>query len=132
MKLYAISDLHVGYKQNRQLETLREYPDDWLIIAGDVGETEEQLAWALSIAVTRFQKVFWVPGNHELWTVTPHGLRGEEKYRSMVDVCREFEVITPEDPYVVWPDPNMPCMLVPLFLLYDYSFRPDEISESEA
>jgi hypothetical protein len=33
-------------------------------------------------------------------------------------------VITPEDPYPVWTGPGGPVMIVPLFLLYDYSFRP--------
>ena len=31
MKLFAISDLHVGYKENRAaLERLPDRPDDWL------------------------------------------------------------------------------------------------------
>ena len=35
MKLYAISDLHVGFEANRELwATLPERPDDWLILAG--------------------------------------------------------------------------------------------------
>ena len=32
MKLYALSDLHVGFKDNREaLDTLGEHPDDWLV-----------------------------------------------------------------------------------------------------
>jgi predicted phosphodiesterase len=132
MKLYAISDLHVGHPQNRQLHRLGAHPDDWLIIAGDVGETEEQLAETMATAVARFAKVFWVPGNHELWTVAPDGLRGEAKYQSMVAVCRHYGVVTPEDPYVVWPDAAARCVIAPLFLLYDYSFRGDGIAEADA
>jgi hypothetical protein len=39
-RLLAISDLHVGYPENRALlDGLRPSdPDDWLIVAGDVGE----------------------------------------------------------------------------------------------
>ena len=42
MKLYAISDLHLGYEINREaLKALPPHPDDWLIVAGDVGEKRE-------------------------------------------------------------------------------------------
>jgi hypothetical protein len=39
-ELWAISDLHVGYEENRRaVQALPSYPDDWLIVAGDTGET---------------------------------------------------------------------------------------------
>jgi len=37
-------------------------------------------------------------------------------------------VITPEDPYPVWTGAGGPAVIVPLFLLYDYTFRPDGTS----
>ena len=146
MKLFAISDLHVGFEPNHAMwATLPHQPDDWLILAGDLGETEAHLRYALDIATQRFARVLWVPGNHELWTLplppstTPHrsrtasdDLRGEARYLRWVEVCRERGVLTPEDPYAVWPGAGPRCVLVPLFLLYDYSFRPDEIAEADA
>ncbi len=130
VKLYAISDLHVGFEANRrEWATLAARPDDWLILGGDVGETEAHLRFALEIAVARFAKVIWVPGNHELWTLPSEvpGLRGEARYLRFVEVCREYGVLTPEDPYAVWPGDGPACVLVPLWLLYDYSFCPDEV-----
>jgi 3',5'-cyclic AMP phosphodiesterase CpdA len=135
VKLYAISDLHVGFESNRRLWSgLTDHPQDWLILGGDLGETDEQLAFALGIATARFQRVLWVPGNHELWTLPddPDGLRGEARYRRCVALCRDHGVVTPEDPYPVWPDDGPPCTLVPLFLLYDYSFRPDDVADEDA
>lgn len=140
MKLYAISDLHVGFEANRDLwTTLRDHPGDWLILAGDIGETEEQLRFTLQIATARFSRVFWVPGNHELWTVPASrasgdagGLRGEALYLRCVAICRDHGVLTPEDPYVTWPGAGPPCVLAPLFLLYDYSFHPDDVAEDQA
>jgi 3',5'-cyclic AMP phosphodiesterase CpdA len=135
MKLYAISDLHVGFEPNRVLWAgLRAHPGDWLIVAGDVGETETHLAFTLSIATARFDRVFWVPGNHELWThpASTGGLRGEARYHRCVALCRDHGVITPEDPYVAWPGDGPPRVLAPLFLLYDYSFHPDDIAEHDA
>ena len=48
MKLLAISDLHLGYPSNRaSLEQIPAHPDDWLILAGDVGERITDLELAL-------------------------------------------------------------------------------------
>lgn len=138
MKLYAISDLHIGIEANRQaLEAMPDHPEDWLILAGDIGETTAHLRYALSILTRRFARLLWVPGNHDLWTLPSSSaedaaLRGEEKYRRLVSICRDFGVLTPEDPFVLWPGEGEPAWLAPLFLLYDYSFRPDNIPEERA
>ncbi|MFJ2260206.1 metallophosphoesterase family protein [Streptomyces sp. NPDC087844] len=127
-RLLAISDLHVGYAENRALvEEMRpETDDDWLLVAGDVAETVADIRWALETLSRRFRKVIWAPGNHELWThpkdtVT---LRGVARYEYLVRLCRELGVLTPEDPYPVWEGPDGPVAVAPLFLLYDYSFLP--------
>lgn len=137
MKLYAISDLHLRYPENRQaLETLPT-SKDWLIVAGDIGETIALHRYALALLTRRFAQVIWVPGNHDLWTLPvaspeEEDVRGEEKYQQLVAICREYGVLTPEDPYVVWPGEGAPALLVPLFLLYDYSFRPDDVPMEHA
>jgi 3',5'-cyclic AMP phosphodiesterase CpdA len=135
MKLYAIADLHLRYEVTRRaLEALRPHPYDWLILAGDVGETEEHLRFALSLLSRRFARLLWVPGNHDLWTIPskPGDLRGEEKYMRQVAICREYGVLTPEDPYVLWPGEGSRCILAPTFVLYDYSFRPDDVPQERA
>ena len=135
MKLYAIADLHLRYQETRELLlTMPPHPDDWLIVAGDAGETEQHLRFALAILTRRFARLLWVPGNHELWTVPAHAgePRGEARYQSMVALCREYGVLTPEDPFVTWTGAGPPCVLAPLFLLYDYTFRPDEVPPEEA
>jgi 3',5'-cyclic AMP phosphodiesterase CpdA len=134
VNLYAISDLHLASPANREpLPRLRPHREDWLIVAGDVGETAAHLRFAWEVLTDRFAKVFWVPGNHELWTVPADGGdRGEAKYRRLVGVCREYGVLTPEDPYEPWPGPGPACRIAPLFVLYDYSFRPEDVPAEEA
>lgn len=137
MKLYAISDLHLANRPNcTALEALPPHPGDWLILAGDIGEMDEHLKFALYLLTGRFSRVIWVPGNHDLWTLPAHPsrLRGEARYRHLVSICRDFGVLTPEDPYETWHNKkeNRDYLLVPLFLLYDYSFRPVHIPGEKA
>ncbi|MFD7537821.1 metallophosphoesterase family protein [Streptomyces sp. NPDC059819] len=126
-RLLAISDLHVAHQENRAIvEGLRPTSDDdWLLVAGDVGELSEDIEWALSLLSRRFAQVVWAPGNHELWTTSqdPLRLRGQERYEALVALCRGLGVLTPEDPYAVWRGPGGPVTVAPLFVLYDYSFR---------
>jgi hypothetical protein len=71
MRLLAISDLHLGHPVNREFfPTIGRFPDDCLILAGDVGETEAHLTLAFQDLTERFARVIWVPGNHELWTTS--------------------------------------------------------------
>ena len=127
-QLLAISDLHVVYAENRALvETLRPAgDDDWLIVAGDVGELLDDIEWALSLLRDRFAKVIWAPGNHELWTPRDDAvqLRGDARYRHLVQLCRRLGVVSPEDPYPVWDAGGDPVLIAPLFVGYDYTWRP--------
>ncbi|MCZ7462368.1 metallophosphoesterase family protein [Streptomyces sp. WMMC940] len=134
-RLLAISDLHVGYAENRALvEKIQPTSDeDWLLVAGDVAETVADIRWTLELLAGRFRKVIWAPGNHELWThpADTTTLRGVERYEHLVAMCREMDVTTPEDPYPVWAGPDGRAAIAPLFLLYDYSFLPDGCTTKE-
>ncbi len=129
MKLLAISDLHLAHRVNREaLPHVPAHAGDWLIVAGDVGERPVHLVAALDVLTDRFPQVIWTPGNHDLWC--PPGAsdrtRGQARYDELVAICRGYGVATPEDPYLEWPgDPG--TFIVPMFLLFDYSFRPADV-----
>ncbi len=144
MRLLAISDLHLRYESNRRaLAELPFHGQDWLIVAGDLGEDEAVFHFAFRLLCERFERVFWVPGNHDLWTAParaenargedPRGEnpRGENKYQRLVALCRRYGVATPEDEYARWPGPGPACLIAPLFLLYDYSFRPEHVAAEQ-
>ena len=105
----------------------RSSPDDWLIVAGDVAERTDEIRWSLDLLRKRFAKVIWVPGNHELWTTNrdPMQIFGKARYDYLVDMCDEMGIVTPEHPYPVWTEEGGPATIVPMFLLYDYTFLPD-------
>ncbi|KAL9089947.1 MAG: hypothetical protein Q9165_005476 [Trypethelium subeluteriae] len=143
-KLYAIGDVHLSFKGNREaLQELKPKPNDGLILVGDVGESSEHLTIAFSKAKECFKTVFWTPGNHELYSLRAEeqaeggSLKGEEKYLHCVEVARTFGVITPEDPYQFWwcegkNGEAVPYLIAPIFTLYDYSFRPDHVKLEDA
>ncbi|QIW99623.1 hypothetical protein AMS68_005141 [Peltaster fructicola] len=144
-RLWAISDIHVSYKSNRDefAKIKAQDPDDGLILAGDVGESIEQLNEVFKIAKEHFKHVFWAPGNHELYSSGSSSedemhLRGESKYMSCVMSARRYGVLTPEDEYFEWEYTSADtgnvekALICPAFTLYDYSFRPSDVSEEDA
>jgi 4'-phosphopantetheinyl transferase EntD len=133
MELLAISDLHVGFAENRRaLQDVRPRRADWLILAGDTAETARDLELTLDLLAPRFGRLVWCPGNHDLWTRGAGDARGQEKYEQLVEICRRRDVLTPEDDYAVWEGAGERLLIAPLFLLYDYSFRPDHIRPADA
>jgi len=134
-RLWAISDLHVGFEDNRRLvDALPAYPGDWLIVAGDTGETPSHLDFVLRTLEPRFAQLIWTPGNHDLWTprTLEGGQRGVAHYQRLVRLCRSYGALTPEDPYAHWPGEGPARAIVPTFTLFDYSFRPPSVTRERA
>ena len=64
-KLYAISDLHVDIKENREfVESWSDvnYQEDGLIVAGDVTDFMSLLKSTLETLKSKFKEVYFVPG----------------------------------------------------------------------
>lgn len=133
MKLYAIGDLHLAFKPNRDaLDQLQPHPGDGLILCGDIGECADQLELAFAAAKRNFAEVWWCPGNHELYSIASQtNLRGEAKYNECLEIARQHGVHTPEDEYFRWEGEGGPALVAPLFTLYDYSFRPGHLKTKE-
>ena len=133
-RLWALSDLHVSHRENREaLGSIPAFPDDWLILAGDVGHGIGSLDWCFRQLAPKFRQVVWVPGNHELWSVprSVPRLGGVALYERLVEIAHRHGVLTPEDPYPVLERRDGPVLIAPLFLLYDYSFRPPHVGRDQ-
>jgi 3',5'-cyclic AMP phosphodiesterase CpdA len=133
--LFAVSDLHVSSPANLRIvdEMHAESEDDWLIVAGDVGQTFDDVERVLHTLRRRYARVIWAPGNHELWT-THHDrvqLRGEARYQALVRMCRDNGILTPEDEFAVWEGSTGPLTIAPIFQLYDYSWGVPGITTKE-
>ena len=141
MRLLAIADLHMTADAAREaLSAIPPHPGDWLILAGDIGERMAAVEAAFAILADRFEHVIWTPGNHDLWTMgegPPDGLRGVAAYEAQVDAARRAGVLTPEDPYPLWPGGvagphgETPHVIAPVFLLFDYGFRPADVARAD-
>ncbi|MBV9107979.1 MAG: metallophosphoesterase [Gemmatimonadetes bacterium] len=126
MRIWAISDLHADFRENRRLlERIPagEHRGDALIVAGDVADSLTVVSDVLGSLRARFAEVFFVPGNHELW------VRGEprdsvEKFHAVLAACRAVDVRTaPARVGGAW--------VVPLFSWYDASFDVNGEGEEE-
>ena len=133
-RLLAVSDLHVAALENREaVAAIPASPADWLILAGDLGDTPAHLQDVLELLEPRFAQLLWVPGNHDLWASPERGSSvGVGRYEELVAVCRRFGVLTPEDPFSVFEAADGPVVVAPLFTLYDYTFREPGVGRAEA
>lgn len=69
-RVYVVSDLHTDYSENMSwLNSLPNHGDgqNVLLVAGDVAETYQNFLVSMSILRDKFDRVFFVPGNHDLW-----------------------------------------------------------------
>ena len=142
--LFAIADLHLAHAVNRAaFSALEPHPQDWLIIAGDIAERLDRITEGFAMAREKFARVIWAPGNHDLWTApAPDARDGTQPVspaparRSQVQGDRRLRArasawTRPRTPNPVWDGPGGPCLIAPLFLLYDYSFRPPDIARDD-
>jgi len=114
MRAYATSDLHADFQANRALvETLSEteHLEDLLVVAGDIGHRLELICEVLMGLRRRFARVFFVPGNHDLWV---RGAEGDSisRFEELLERCRDLGVDTA-------PGRVGPVQVVPLFSWYE-------------
>src|SRR5215510_13601461 len=118
MRVFAVSDVHIDYDENaRWLANLSEtdYRRDVLMLAGDVSDSVELLEWGLRSLASRFHRVVYVPGNHDLWVRHDRGQTSIDKFHTVCAVAARCGVATT----------TLHCgrlSIVPLLGWYDYSF----------
>lgn len=70
LRVFVLSDLHTDYAENmrwvKSISTVR-HKKDVILIAGDVAEIYGNFVLTMSLLKDRFEHVFYVPGNHDLW-----------------------------------------------------------------
>src|SRR5215207_10060046 len=114
MRVFAISDLHTDFAANWNLVqeiSSRDYKQDVLVLAGDIADSLSVISKTLTLLRSRFARVFYVPGNHELW-VRMDNCHSLEKLNRISTVCDDLGIDTrPARVETIW--------VVPLFSWYD-------------
>lgn len=70
LRVFVLSDLHTDYSENMTWVkhiSIVTHKKDVLLVAGDVAETFKNFVQTMSLLKDRFEHVFYVPGNHDLW-----------------------------------------------------------------
>lgn len=127
LRVFVLSDLHTDYSENMTwvecLSTVK-HKRDVLLVAGDVAETYNNFVLTMSLLKERFEHVFYVPGNHDLWCRRGSEISfgSLEKLEKLLDACKRLGVKT--DPVVIGS-----LGIIPLFSWYHESFdREDDIT----
>ena len=118
MRILTVSDLHVDYAENLDwVKSLSSYnySADVLIVAGDICDSIDLLEDVLSLLVSVFRQVFYVPGNHELWVENSRFDCSLAKFESVEGLCTDLGVNTK-------PGTLSGITIVPLYSWYDFSF----------
>lgn len=118
MRVFAISDLHADYPENRRwLDHLsrQDFQQDVLIVAGDISDELGLLEEVLGHFNRLFDAVLFVPGNHELWVRDGAGDCSLKKLELVNERCRSVGVHT--GLYE-----RQGISFVPLLSWYDHSF----------
>lgn len=70
-RVFVVSDVHCDYTLNQEWLSLLKLgnfgPADVLLLAGDISDDLHLIQQCLITASQAFGRVFFVPGNHELW-----------------------------------------------------------------
>lgn len=119
MRIFALSDLHVDFEENWQwIQSISQldYQCDVLVVAGDITHQFERILEIFDTLRKPFLRVFFVPGNHDLW------VRGEarnslEKMDALRSACEKCGLdMKPDDVHGV--------RVVPLLSWYCRQFDP--------
>ncbi|KAK3280851.1 hypothetical protein CYMTET_11335 [Cymbomonas tetramitiformis] len=123
MRVYVTSDLHVDQHGNiawcKGLSS-SAYQHDVLIVAGDCGDTMNAIKQGMRELKTKFRRVFFTPGNHDLW-IRP-GLEDQEYPDS---VCKLLAMLNVFDEIGVEMAPAEVAQglyVVPLYSWYNAAF----------
>ena len=119
MRIFALSDIHVDFEVNASWIyslSAHDYRQDFLILAGDVSDSLPLLAKILESLANKFRKVFYVPGNHDLWVIR------DGKGKTSFDKFKEIAAVMGNCGVSGSAFHDHTISILPLLGWYDYSF----------
>lgn len=95
-----------------------EHKNDYLILAGDVTDNQKIFKEVLQILAGKYRKVFFVPGNHDIWIRSSECAFNNsiEKLEQVLKTCKMYNVST--EPEKVKLDDNEYVHIIPIYSWY--------------
>lgn len=118
MRIFALSDVHIDYEENRLwIEDLsnEDYRQDILILAGDLTDQTELLENCFKSLSRKFYRVLFVAGNHDLWVMRDNIDSSIEKFHLINQIAEQQGIML--DLFE-----HQDVLIVPFLSWYDYSF----------
>jgi len=91
MKLQFLSDIHLEIRDFESYESIVTPQADILALLGDIGVPSPSLEKFLAWCSSRFEYVFYVPGNHEYYN--QEGISIDEINNKLQEICDRTKVI---------------------------------------
>ena len=91
MRVFALSDLHVDFQENRtwiHALSSTDYTHDTLLVAGDVSHSPAEVEAAIEALLRKYANVWFTPGNHDVWLTDDQYRSSLEKYDALLDRCK--------------------------------------------
>lgn len=121
-KIFAISDVHYDHPGNEEwvhsISSTR-FLDDILIVAGNVADARRPLLKGLTALRAKFRRVFYMPGNHEMW------IHPSEKEKFPDSLCKLWSILQACDELDIDVTPaavGTGLFICPLFSWYSATF----------
>ena len=97
-RVWLTSDVHTDRENNMAwCKKLPKHPHgDVLIVAGDLSHRLEIIEETLTVFTQRFTRVYFIPGNHDLWMNNddPPGSNSVDKIHAIIELCDRLGVST--------------------------------------
>jgi len=92
VRVVAISDVHVDHPENMQwVRDLRDDLGACCVLAGDVSGDTDLLKEALLVFRAKYGRVFFTPGNHDLWLTSRERRMGKSSLDKLAELLRWCE-----------------------------------------
>lgn len=118
MRVFAISDIHIDFDENyKWFNSISDYDykDDILILAGDIIDKISEIDRAFKIIRSKFSRIAYVPGNHDLWI-------DSNEIKDSIDKFNIIKKSASDNGIDMEPVNIGELSIVPLLGWYDYTF----------
>ncbi len=127
MRIWTISDIHVDFVENaRWIADLSDwdFSGDVCLLAGDVSHDFALLQRTLLQMRRKFARLFFVPGNHDVWVRNEQWTDSLQKHEAILHFCRQNDIdVRP----AILENAGKRILILPVFAWYHQAGQNDSL-----